>query len=86
MLIHELMKRRGFVKDDGSPSAYRLALAVREQIAKSGERYKVSEPTIYRLVRDGGSIESVRADTLEVLADVFGCEIRDLFADKRRKR
>lgn len=57
-------------------SAYQLAQAV-------GDR--VSAPTIYRLVRQQGDVENVRADTLEALADVFGCEIADLF-ERRKKR
>lgn len=68
--VLELMKARGIA------SAYQLVQAVGALPQKS----KPSEATIYRLVRDGGDIESVRADTLEALAAVFGCKIGDLFA------
>ena len=68
--IPELMKAKGY------ESAYQLVQAV------DG---RVGEATIYRLVRTGGAVESVRAQTLEVLAEVFGCDVPDLFERKRRR-
>jgi DNA-binding Xre family transcriptional regulator len=59
-------------------TAYALAKAVR---ATKGD---VSEATIYRIVRDGGKVDSVRLATLEALALAFDCKVGDLFARGKR--
>jgi len=63
----------------GFDTAYQLVQAI-------GDR--VGEATVYRLVRSRGMVDNVRADTLEALADVFGCDIPDLFVRRtdRKKR
>ena len=68
--IEELMKTKGIA------SAYQLAAAV-------GDR--VGEATIYRIVRARGRVQNLRSSTLEALADVFDCEVADLFERKRGK-
>lgn len=70
------LRLAALMKKKGVKSAYQLAQLV-------GDR--VSAPTIYRLVRSGGRVENIKADTLEALADVFGCEIGVMF-EQRRKR
>lgn len=67
--LRELMRKRGFT------SAYQLAQALDDNIG---------EATVYRLVKADGVIESVKAEHLEALAEVFGCDVPDLF--ERRKR
>ena len=66
------------MKAKGYGSAYQLVQAMADDA-------RVSEATLYRLVRDGGKVDNVRADTLEALADHFGKEVADLFVRKRRK-
>lgn len=66
--LPELMKAKGYA------SAYQLVQAING---------RVGEATIYRLVRKAGEIESVRVNTLEVLAAVFECDVADLFERKR---
>ena len=62
-----------YMKRDGYDNAYALVQAIK---AANG---KVSEATIYRLVRDGGKVDNVRADTLEALAKLFKVDVADLF-------
>ena len=56
------------------------------ELAKAGAKASndVSEATIYRLVRSKGEVENVRADTLDALAKVFGCDVADLFRRPER--
>lgn len=68
------MHKRGFA------TAYQLAQAVREL---RGEK-PPSDATIYRLVRTGGKVDGMRADTLETLAAVFRCDVRDLFPEPNK--
>lgn len=70
--ILDLMKAKKY------DTAYQLAQAL------AGDS-RISEPTVYRLVRSGGKVDNIRADTLEALADHFGVEVRDLFATKGRR-
>lgn len=67
--IAQLMKEHGYA------TAYQLAQALADDP-------RVGEATIYRLVRSDGKVDNIRADTLEALADLFGCEVADLFKRK----
>ena len=70
--IVELMKGAGYT------TAYQLAQALAKDT-------RIGEATVYRLVRSGGKVDSIRADTLDALADHFGVEVADLFKRKRGK-
>jgi DNA-binding Xre family transcriptional regulator len=65
-----------FVKDWMKKRDIENAYALVQKVDLS----KVGEATIYRIVRNGGEVESVRADTLHALAKAFACTIAELFA------
>ena len=70
------LRLAALMREHGYQTAYQLAQAV--------DRRRVSEATIYRLVRDHGRIDRVRASTLEALATVFDCDVADLFERGKR--
>lgn len=78
-------RRPGLLGEGGKLSAYLLVKAA-EAVRARRKDLRVSDATLYRLARQRAGIESVRGDTLELLADVFGCDIPDLFERKRGKR
>ena len=66
------------MKDHGYKTAYQLAAALAND-------KRIGEATVYRLVRSKGVVDSVRADTLEALADLFGCDVWELFVPRGKK-